>query len=37
MRKDVTSVIIKEAYINYRPGERLMKTMNESGFVKVTQ
>ena len=33
--EDVTSAVIKDAYINYRPGERLMKTINESGFVKV--
>ena len=35
--EDVTSAIIKEAYINYRPGERLIKTLNGSGFVKVSQ
>ena len=34
--EEVTSAVIKEAYINYRPGERLIKTLNGSGFVKVS-
>jgi len=33
--KEVTSNSIKEVRINYRPGDRLKKAINEAGFKKV--
>jgi predicted histone-like DNA-binding protein len=33
---DVTSSIIKEVGINYRPGDRLKKAINDAGFKKVS-
>ena len=34
--EDATSGIIKGASINYRPGERLKKAINDAGFKKVS-
>ena len=33
--EDVNSGLIKEVNINYRPGDRLKKTINDAGFKKV--
>jgi predicted histone-like DNA-binding protein len=35
--EQVTSNIIKDAGINYRPGDRLKKAVNDAGFKKVTE